>query len=192
MSQSADLRPAFDVARARFAEAGLPLPPVPDDLAPSLRMYSDWIFTTRSDVPAPYGFDWYVEECLAGEVTRPYCVFGHDGHGLNSAAIHFYLVRGPLALFMQIPWGGVYTGTPVDAQQVRYHFEQAANLIATLDDAQSRGKLPLGEQFFVQIGAYTPARWGRKSQRYRWHTEEPPFFVLLDALDAADKLQKTD
>ena len=38
------------------------------------------------------------------EPVADYLLLGHAGHGIQSYAIHYYVVRGPLALFLQIGW----------------------------------------------------------------------------------------
>ena len=54
---------------------------------------------------AMYMFEDYISEALIG--TAPdYVAFCHAGHGMNSYAINYHLVDGPLALFVQAPWGG--------------------------------------------------------------------------------------
>src|SRR5437870_3386527 len=95
-------------AKKLFTGAGLPLPPIPMELAKQLHPPKEWVFGTRFDTPSPYAMDWYVREYLENGVSEDYLIFGHDGHGLNSYAMHYYLVRGPLAIFDQLAWGGIY------------------------------------------------------------------------------------
>jgi hypothetical protein len=42
--------------------------------------------------------------------VEDYVVAGHAGHGTNSYAISDFLVYRPLAVFLQLPWGGVCMG----------------------------------------------------------------------------------
>ena len=45
---------------------------------------------------------------LTGQVDD-FVAVSHAGHGANSYALSYFLVDGPLALFLQTAWGGVFT-----------------------------------------------------------------------------------
>lgn len=49
-----------------------------------------------------------------------YLLMGFDGHGLASRAMHYYLVQGPLALFLQLSWGHAFEDS--DAQDVKFFY----------------------------------------------------------------------
>lgn len=49
---------------------------------------------------SPYNLQYYVEEMDQADAT--YVVLAHSGHGTNSYAIQYYLVSGPLRLFLHL------------------------------------------------------------------------------------------
>src|SRR5688572_5088714 len=124
-------RPSVGVRKAEriLADAGLMLPPIPSRFANQLRTVEEWCFATREINPmAMYMFDDYVKEALLG--TAPdYLAFCHAGHGINSYAINYHLVDGPLALFAQAPWGGLYSNADENAAALAAQFTRCAALI---------------------------------------------------------------
>ena len=102
---------------------GLELPFVPLELARRFRRRRPWCFASRQVRPSPYRFEHYVGE---GDAVSDYCLIAHAGHGVNSHALHYYLVRGPLRLFLQIQWGGVYEDKPAATARANVCFGLAA------------------------------------------------------------------
>ena len=92
-------------ATALFRTEGLELPFVPPELARRFRQRDRWCFASRQVRVSPYKFEHYVDET---DAVSDYVLIAHAGHGVNSYAIHYYLVHGLLRLFLQIHWGGVY------------------------------------------------------------------------------------
>ena len=99
---------------------------------------------------AMYMFDHYISEALIG--TAPdYLAFCHAGHGINSYAINYHLVDGPLALFAQAPWGGAYSNPEETAAAVAALFTRCAALIEAVETAKARGLSgPPGRLFVVE------------------------------------------
>ena len=60
----------------------------------------------------------FIEEALSNP-DREYVAVGHAGHGINSYAMHYFLVYGPVALFAQLPWGGAYMDSTETARVIR-------------------------------------------------------------------------
>ena len=98
----------YQAAKALLRESGLAMPPVPVKLRPRLRKVKKWCYSSRTLEESPYEVREYVEEAVNGDVDD-YVVIAHDGHGVNSWAIHYFLVYRPLLLFVRVAWGGVYT-----------------------------------------------------------------------------------
>jgi hypothetical protein len=88
-------------ARAVFSKAELAFPAIPKDLAARLVEREPWVFSTRPLPAWTYEIDRFVDEARSG-VVDDYAVLAHAGHGANSYALHYYVVRGPLALFLQL------------------------------------------------------------------------------------------
>lgn len=181
------------VARQRFASANLPFPYIPSELLNQLVVCSEWVFGTRTDTPGPYSIDWFVDEFLSGAVKADYLLFGQDGHGMNSYAMHYHLVHGPLALFDQLAWGGVYTDNQLAIELMAAHFAQIEGLIQRLDQALGRGLLLPGEYFVVVMSDFYGSRWARLQpgllkNKIEWQPEADGLLTLLSALLAVHRL----
>lgn len=112
-----------------LSEAGLAMPPIPKDLQSKMYRVRRWCYATRDIDPLEmYRFDRYLVEAVV-ERPQPYFAFSHAGHGINSYAINYQLVIGPLALFTQIPWGGAYMDDQRQTARVRHIFERCADLL---------------------------------------------------------------
>ena len=85
-----------------------------------------------------YLFDGYVKEALTKR-TADYVAVSHAGHGANSYAINYHLVDGPLALFAQVGWGGIYSDPAQSSARVNNLFDRIAAVISAIDAANSRG-----------------------------------------------------
>ena len=105
----------LEKATSLFREARLAFPTIPPVLAARLRERNPWLYSTRSDPRWPYFLDQYVSD----PYTDDYAVLSHSGHGVNSYAIHYYLVFGGLELFLQIGWGGCDMDTEQPREPIR-------------------------------------------------------------------------
>ena len=97
----------IDKAKQLFQKAGLSFPPIPPELSSQLKEQSEWLFSTRPIEVSPYILRHYVDEAEKSAV-KDYALLAHSGHGVNSYAIQYYLVDGPLRMFLHLGWGGVY------------------------------------------------------------------------------------
>lgn len=133
---------ALEDLRHLFEEAGLMVPPVPAALEARLRERERWAFATREiDPMAMYMFDSYLIEALVGAV-EDYVAVSHAGHGVNSYGLNYHLVYGPIAVFTQTGWGGVYMDSELSAADVSRQFTQCADLIDAAEGVIDRGPLP--------------------------------------------------
>jgi hypothetical protein len=106
-SQFSKTSNSVDELRELFNGAGLIPPPIPSELSPNLKKCDEWCFSSRQVNVWPYEFDDYVKEARSKKLSD-YLLVCHAGHGVNSYAIHYYLIRGPLRIFLQLAWGGAY------------------------------------------------------------------------------------
>jgi hypothetical protein len=114
-------------ARTLIEGSGIVFPEIPDDLAARLMEQRDWGFTTRTDELAPFAFDEYADE-LDDPALRDYAILAHDGYGMNSYMMHYYLVKGPLRLLVQLPYGGVYMPEPQTTDYLNVCFQLASEI----------------------------------------------------------------
>lgn len=114
-------------------KAQLPFPPVPESLRSEIVRRESWVWSTRPiDPMAMYLFRDYLVEAVAGPVDN-YFAICHAGHGVNSYGLNYHLVYGPLALFIQNGWGGVYSKPEYDKARIFVAFRLAAQLIAQIE-----------------------------------------------------------
>lgn len=134
--------------RTLFATEGLPFPELPPALADQMRPFEELLFGTRDPETGPYALDVF-RDAVYEQPVADYALLGFDGHGINSWALHYYLVQGPLALFIQLPWGGAYTDPDEARARVGEAFALAATLTAELAGAQAARALPGGVRLVV-------------------------------------------
>jgi hypothetical protein len=91
----------------------------------------------------------------------------HDGHGINSYALHYYLVRGPLRLFLQMGWGGVYMDGPKTTEEANRCFALVGQLVPAVEAAVRAGRLRPEARFVVAASEFYGCYWikpGEKEQ----------------------------
>src|SRR5690349_18098198 len=97
----------LEKARQLFHDAGLAFPTIPERFAAGLRERRRWRYATREVTVWPYFIQRYVAEFDEGGAPD-YLLLSHEGHGVNSYAMHYFVVDGALGMFLQMSWGGVY------------------------------------------------------------------------------------
>lgn len=139
----------------KFTQEGLPFPSIPTQLQDSFQELVPWTYSTRSDIPSPYQISWFINELGTQPTIADYSVLAHAGHGMNSYAIHYYLVRGNLALFLQIAWGGVYTDNDKAVKEIATAYLQAEQLMTKIENAQ----LDRNERIIGVVSDFYGSRW---------------------------------
>lgn len=121
-----------------LAEAGLAMPPIPDELQTQLFRVRRWCYATRDIDPLDmYRFERYLVEALT-EKPEPYFAFSHAGHGINSYAITCQIVTKGLSLFVQVPWGGGYMNNKRQQDSIRNMFAKCTELLERLPEEPER------------------------------------------------------
>jgi hypothetical protein len=188
-----------DVEKARklFHDSGLAFPAVPVELAVRVKELGDerlpmrdnisdrpgssWLFSTRELDMSPYNLQHYVEEAESGPVND-YLIVSHSGHGVNSYAIQYYLVRGSLRMFLHLGWGGAYANAEKDAATIRKCFSLADRVVAA---SENRAKFQLGEHLIIVSSDFCESYWlrpGEERQRKR-DNRVSPAQVITQALE---------
>lgn len=145
---------AFVEAKRTFHEAGLVFPAIPLALGARLEQQGPWTFASRPLEVSPYDFDHHVEEAH-GDVAD-YVVLAHAGHGSNTLALHYYLVQGPLRLFVQLGWGGVHMDADARTAAARQCFARADELVRA---ATTGSRVPAGQRLVVAASDFYGAWW---------------------------------
>ncbi|OOZ40631.1 hypothetical protein [Solemya elarraichensis gill symbiont] len=122
-------RPDPRAAQALFESEGLGFPTLPRELAAKLKQRGKWLYSTRKIEVSPYFLQNYAEE-FETEQVNDYVILSHDGHGVNSWAIQYYLVKSGLCLLLHLRWGGVYTDNDKGAEEIAACFTVADKIVA--------------------------------------------------------------
>ncbi len=152
--------PALEEARRHFAKVALPFPFIPAEMRQVFTKVDEWVYGTRSDIPWLYDIRRYVLEAATKPVGN-YLLLGQAGHGIQSWAMHYYLVRGPLALFLQIAWGGAYTDKSEAAHEMSTRFAQTEELIQAIEVAQRQGSFQPDERIIAVFSEFYDSFWAR-------------------------------
>jgi len=158
---------SFDQVRELFAEEELPFPPVPADLAGALHEVAPNVFSTRALEASPYSLRAFSLEVQTDHAVPNYAVVAFDGHGINSWAVHYYLVDDALALFVQLPWGGAYVEPDNASRSIKGVFAWAEKLQAEVRRARSDGLIPPGWRLLAVVSEFVPSGWA-------WIPSPPP------------------
>ncbi len=168
----------IEKARHLFQEAGLAFPTIPELLAAELREQGKWLFSTRELKMSPYNLQHYVHE---SDGPGEYAVLSHSGDGVNSYAIQYYLVSGPLRLFLHLGWGGVYMDADAEASKIQECFSLADQIVPA---AMTLGKLSAGDHLMIVGSDFYGSYWSAPGQSCREEKmgSKGPAAVLTEAL----------
>jgi hypothetical protein len=122
----------IESARSQLADAGLVLPPIPEQFRTTFRKFGDWSWGTRElDRLEMYMFRHFANdrETETRVIPPDYMALSHGGHGSNSYFLTYHLVYRPIAIFFQIGWGGVYMDDAVQARIFNRHCALATQLV---------------------------------------------------------------
>lgn len=169
----------LEKARHLFHDAGLSFPTVPEELAVGLKERGKWLFSTRELTMSPYNLQAYTAEC--DDAPASYVVLGHSGHGANSYAIQYYLVSGPLRLFLHLGWGGVYMDADAAVSEIRECFALADEIVPTAMRAE---KLAAGDRLTIVGSDFYGSYWSAPGQGRQKESgdEKRPAEVLTEVL----------
>lgn len=137
---------------------GVPFPPVPPELADAVRVLGRWRFGTRPLDRPLLDIEGWVAEAVA-RAPATYLVFGHDGYGIAGQAIHYYLVTGPLAVFLQERLDAL-ADTP-SFPMLAAAFAALPALLDRLEQAQARGRIGGDERWVLVDSTLTRRGWAR-------------------------------
>ena len=184
--------PTILTIKKRFQEAALALPPIPVSLAPQLQERRDWCFSTKPLILSPYAFDDFVREGIRPDAPDS-LVLAHAGHGVNSYALHYYLVQHPLRVFLQLAWGGAYDDAAAK-ERVNRCFELARRLVAALDQVRQAGRFQPGARFIVVASDFYGGYWLKPGEglpeRLGENPAQPVEAILAEAVEWATRSVK--
>lgn len=133
-----------------FQQNGLPVPPIPPEFHKRLRKLADWLYGSEDAAEISL----YDQEAFTPRATDPHVkpalFIGHDGHGTNNWALHYYLFQTDLALLLQMPIGGVYQNEQKCIDNICSTFDTLSELLAEFADARHARRLPAARLFVLQ------------------------------------------
>lgn len=108
----------FEKAHKLFKEAGFDLPAIPDKLSVHLKQQTELDFSTRTLPKSVNYIDFYVDEANKCQVDD-YLILSRAAWSPSVHTIHYFLVSGPLRMFLQLCWGGTYMTDDDSAAQIK-------------------------------------------------------------------------
>ncbi len=175
-------------AQSLFEIEKLPFPPMPVPLVTLLRQEGAAVFSTKMLNTSPYEFGHYLKEFESDSAIAPYALVGFAGHGINSWAVHFYIVHEGLALFIQLPWGGAYLEPEPARAKIADLFEWSALLQSKLSLARQMSGIPKAQWLQVAASHFSFAGWrwleaGADRASVPWQEATGMKATLLQILD---------
>ena len=145
--------------QALLAPTGIPLPPIPRELTGLLHpVRSGQYFTSHPSAPSPWNIRWHLDE-LTSKKVDDYMVIGFAGHGVESQAMHYYLVTQDIALFHQSALSSPYGGQ-LKSEHLQKQYELAASIIIAAEDAKTAGNMSEDSRLVIVNGCTAPSMWG--------------------------------
>ncbi|WP_028601038.1 hypothetical protein [Ottowia thiooxydans] len=173
-------------AQAFLRAEGLGFPELPHELSAQLSERSPGVYSSCELVVSPYDMEAHVAKLLRSDRPKDYAVLAIDTQGVNNGAFHYFLVSGPLALFVQLPWAGALKDAAPSRKEIDRVLDWAAPLLDRLSELQERGRLESDRRLVAVITHLSEARWawtyqaGSNSDEITWR----PAKKLLAAIDA--------
>src|SRR5262245_12929189 len=150
----------IEKARQLFREAALRFPTIPKLLAASMKEQRNWCFSTRELEVSPYNLQHYVLE--SDTAIGDYAVLCHSGNGVNSYAIQYYLVYGPLRMFLHLGLGGAYMDADAATSKIRICFSLADKIVPVA--TMAAGKLTTCERLTIVASNLYGSYWFASGQ----------------------------
>lgn len=165
--------------RSAFLGEGFGFPRIPEELASRLEEQERWHFSSRKETKSPYDIHRYVEESY--DPPEPYVLLAHSGYGFNSYVIAYYLVFGPMRLFLHLAWGGAYMDNEANAAEIKKCFSLADEITSA---ANTSGKLFPDEHLIIACSDFYGSHWGLSvPERHRrsnmTHESAPDFLAKI-------------
>lgn len=113
-----------------LAKAGVPTPPVPASLAARASAFDRWRCGTRWLAGGLCGHATALYQALRQGGADNLLALGLDARGQGPAAMYYYLIDGPLALLLELPWTDAYLDKPDAAAEIAAAWAYVDGLLA--------------------------------------------------------------
>ena len=142
---------------AMLAEAGLSMPPMPSDAEARLKEREDACFSTRAFKESPVKMQHFVRKAITG-ASPDYVLIARVGDGVRACAIHYFLVQGPLQVFLQLACGHP-AGQGRETMAANECFGLAHELVAAVPHVLRSGRLPASGRLTVVASDRSESFW---------------------------------
>ena len=140
-----------------LAEAGLSMPPMPPEAETRLKEREDDCFSTRAFKESPVNLQHYVRKAITG-VSPDYVLVARVPQGADSSALHYFLVQGPLQVFLQLTSGSP-DGQGGSTARINECFALAHDLVVAVPQALRAGRLSRAGRLTVVATDRTESFW---------------------------------
>lgn len=172
-----------------FKECKLAVPFVPEEFLEKIKEQEHGVFGTRSDNTNLYDLEAFVGEVITKPVND-YIMFGISGHGVASWGMHYYIVKGNLALFLQLGYGGLSMDEKYENDRVNDYLGSLQLLFETIEEAQKNNLIEKNKRLLIVESDFMGSGWawiqnqpGELTQDI-WHSEGP---IILNAMMSVPK-----
>jgi hypothetical protein len=175
-----------------LAEMALNIPPMPADAEDRLKEREAWCFSTRAFKVSASDLAHHARKAIGG-ASPDYVLVAQAGHGIPRNALHYFLVQGPLQIFLQIGWAGAPAERGRATELVNDCFALANQLVTAVPRALHTGRLSregrltvvasdLCECFWEVASPGTRATQPGRSSRGKGRDGRGPREVLAEAV----------
>lgn len=149
---------ASDVAEAflTYRDSGLRLPPLPMDLADTLREIDDWLYATdEGDLSDRRAF-----LTAAADPAAPDAIaFGHFGRGMTGWFLGYRLVYGAVAVFVRQRYGSPFSDRAAETEAANGAMDKVETLLSLRAKAEEDGTLQPGQRLVVVLDDDEGSGW---------------------------------
>lgn len=144
-------------AKRQFHDQGLPFPYIPPEMQAGFRRLDEWVFGIGHHGRGLYDFDQFTWDAITLP-AQDFLLLGLGGRGL-SQAIHYYLARNPLFLYLQIAYGGAYTDNADAVKSMTRRYAQSESLIRKLSGSIRADVLGQDERWIIGDSDFYGISW---------------------------------
>ncbi len=165
-----------------FQDEGLKMPFIPKDELDHMKIVPDSmrVIGTRETNNSLYDIAAFANEVITGTPTQDYVLVGRGGHG-TKPPIHYYVVKGHLAIFLQLK--------PDDVKSVNEQLMAVKFIFDRMADLEKTRPLEKDKRLVIVHSEITgTSQWQWSGEEV--HTKEAGKNILFSALETLTKMKK--
>jgi hypothetical protein len=158
MREVRGMRGDFGRLEALLAEMGLRMPPMPADADVRLKERDTWCFSTRALKVSASDLAHHARKAIGG-ASPDYVLVAQASQGLPRNALHYFLLQGPLQIFLQLGWAEAPAEHARATGLVNDCFALAEQLVAAVARALHAGRLARAGRLTVVASDLSECFW---------------------------------